>query len=137
MASYGGYETVRELSRSGFAAVYTARAVKGDKGEKYAVKVFQAGDAVFDQERLTSETRLLLESARGQQELTTRNAQHWAPIHEIGTTDEGAYYVTDFFPRSLQQLIYGRIKLPAAALHAIVDSIVKGLLELKHIGNRR
>ncbi|MCK5272075.1 MAG: hypothetical protein KAJ52_05840, partial [Sedimentisphaerales bacterium] len=136
MASYGNYETVRELSRSGFAAVYTACAIKGDKSEKYAVKVFQSGDVVFDQERLTSETELLLESARGQQKLTASNAQHWAPIHEIGSTDEGAYYVTDYFPRSIQQLIYGRIKLPAATLHAIVDSIVKGLLELKHIANR-
>ncbi|MCK5269813.1 MAG: SUMF1/EgtB/PvdO family nonheme iron enzyme [Sedimentisphaerales bacterium] len=136
MTSYGGYETVREISRSGFAAVYTACAIKGDKSEKYAVKVFQSGDAVFDQKRLNSETELLLESAREQQKLTTSNAQHWAPIHEIGSTDKEAYYVTDYFPRSLQQLIYGRIKLPAATLHAIVDSIVKGLLELKHIANR-
>jgi len=131
MTAFGSYETVREISRSGFSTVFSARATRGDTADKYAVKVFQPIAGAADKTSLQSESQLFLEAAGIQQKLATHSAGYWAPIHETGTTSDGDFYVTDYFPRSLQQLIYGRVKLPGAALHTIIDSVVKALLELK------
>ena len=63
--------------------------------------------------------------------LAARGAKYWAPVHELRTTDEGAYYVSDYYPLTARKLVETNTELSAKPLHAVVGSVVKGLLELR------
>ncbi|HUW19629.1 MAG TPA: SUMF1/EgtB/PvdO family nonheme iron enzyme [Sedimentisphaerales bacterium] len=130
MASFGRYETVRELHRTGFTVVYSGRDAAG-QAEEFAIKAFQPSLLLLAEERVKAESELFLSSARAQQKVASGERKHWAPVHECGLTDEGAFYVSDQYSRSLQQLIDVRIRLDAWALHAVIESVVRGLIELK------
>ncbi|MBN1764499.1 MAG: hypothetical protein JW860_04515, partial [Sedimentisphaerales bacterium] len=136
MAKFGRYESVREISRSGFSTVYSARLAGISIEENFAVKVLLPGIRDTDSAKQTSQADSFLESARVQQKICENTPQFWAPIHETGTSDEGTFYVTDFYPRSVQQLIYGRVRLPEYTLHAVVNAVIQGLLALKRQANR-
>jgi hypothetical protein len=135
MASYGGYETVRELYRSGLASSFSARKA-GETAERYAVKLYQplVADAMAD--RLQAEIDCFLDGARLQQKVASSGAQHWSGVREIGPVEGGAFYVGDYHGRSVQQLITGRVKLSGAGLYQLVRAIVQGLAELKKACNR-
>ncbi|MDT8303296.1 MAG: SUMF1/EgtB/PvdO family nonheme iron enzyme, partial [Sedimentisphaerales bacterium] len=134
MASFGRYETVRELHRSGFTVLYSGRA-KADSEENFAIKVFQPSAFLLETEKVQTESDLFLNSAQVQQK-TAGGAEHWAPIHECNSIHDGAFYTTNKYDRSLQQLIDVRIKLSAQALCEIVESVAKGLVELKQACGR-
>jgi formylglycine-generating enzyme required for sulfatase activity len=83
-----------------------------------------------------AESDLFLNSAHIQQKTAAGGALHWAPIHECSSITGGAFYTTDQYDRSLQQLIDVRIKLSAQALREIVESATRGLIELKQTCGR-
>ncbi|MHC4528828.1 MAG: hypothetical protein ACYS29_13215, partial [Planctomycetota bacterium] len=135
MAAFGRYQTVRELHRTGYTTVYSACDQASDE-ETFAVKLYQPSALLQEREQAKTEIAMFLNSARIQQEVAAGGAQHWAPIYEHGLTSEGAFYVTDRYDRSLQQLIDGRLRISTQSLHAIVEAIAQGLVELKNARGR-
>ena len=135
MTVFGRYETVRELHRSGFTVLYSGRAA-ADPAEKFAVKLFQPSPLLLETGQVKAESELFLSSARIQQKTAASGAQYWAPVYECGSIPDGAFYVTDKYDRSLQQLIDVRVALTAQALCEIVESVAKGLVELKRACGR-
>jgi len=128
MARFGRFESVRELHRTGLTIVYTGREV-GHPEEKFALKVLQPSSLFLIEDVVQTESDRFIESARLQQKLG--QSQYWARIYDCGSTPEETFYATDRYDRSLQQLIEGKIRLSGPILHTIVESITKGLLELK------
>jgi formylglycine-generating enzyme required for sulfatase activity len=135
MASYGGYETVRELYRSGLASSFSAHRA-GEAAERYTVKLYQPLVADDMSDRLQAEIDCFLDGARVQQKVASSGAQHWSAVHEVGTVEGGAFYIGDYHGRSVQQLITGRVKLSGAGLYQLIQAVVQGLSELKKACNR-
>jgi hypothetical protein len=123
--NFGGYEIVREISRSPLGLTGTARG-PGAKGEVFFVHV-QYLDPIANrgEERLVVEA--FLEKARIQQQAA---GEHWAKIHAVGEVDEGAFVVTDLYPRSAQSLINGRTRLSGRDLQRVAIGMLDGLNEL-------
>jgi len=136
MAVYGNYQTVGTLYTLGLTTVWTARhrEAEPDDLEQFVVKVFHpvdiGGGEVAEREALEA----FLDAARVQANVAAQPDAHWAPIRESGTADGEAYYVTDYFPHSALDLM--RVSLDARALHAVIESVVKGLLELRESAGR-
>ena len=141
MSSFGSYEVVEELHRTPFGYVCTARRAgnggNGHQGE-FVIKVFEAPDTDGDglPGPIVNGTEHFVGRARLQQKLSERPTRHWAPIHELGEVGDKPFYVTDYYPRSAQKLILGRVNLGPAALHEIMDSVVRGLRELQQVCNQ-
>ncbi len=130
MASFGRYQTVRELHRGGFTVLYSGRTAENPEA-KYVIKVFQPSTFLLETEQVKVESDLFLNSAQVQQKTAVSGAQYWAPIHKFGSIPDGAFFATDKYDRSLQQLIDSNIALSTQALHKIIESVTKGLIELK------
>lgn len=130
MTRFGRYVTVHELRRTGLTVVYSGRDDKSPD-EKFAIKVLEPSVLFADKEREKIGSNQFLNSARLQQKVVAGGSQHWAPIHEYGLSPGGTFYVTDKYERSLQELIDGHIELGAKGLHAIIEPIAEGLIELK------
>jgi hypothetical protein len=94
MAKFGPYETLSELSPSGGTRVFIAR--RADAGEKrFVVKERVAVDD------LTGERdQGAIDDFLKQIEIQKRGGAGWAPIHESGVSEVGAYYVTDLYATS-------------------------------------
>ncbi|MHC4655035.1 MAG: hypothetical protein ACYTDW_10245, partial [Planctomycetota bacterium] len=135
MATFGRFETVREIHRTGYTTVYSARAPEST-AEQFVIKVFQPPALLLEEGQAKTEIDLFIKSTGLQQKVVARGAQHWAPIHQHGTNPEGAFYVTEKYEHSLQKLINVRLKLNSKILIAIVESVAKGLMELKESGRR-
>lgn len=136
MASYGGYETVRELYRSGLASTFSARKT-GESGESRTVKLYQpflAGDDMA--ERIESEVASFVDGARTQQKVAGSGARYWSAVHDVAKVPGGAFAIGDYHRRSAQQLIAGRVKLSPGGLYRLVRAVVEGLAELKKTCNR-
>ena len=130
MATFGRFEAVREIHRTGYTTVYTGRA-SDSTVEKFAIKVFQPPALLLEGGQAKTEIDLFLKSTEAQQKAAAGGAQHWAPVHQFGSSPEEAFYVTDKYEHSLQQLIDIRLKLSSKVLSDIVESVAKGLMELK------
>jgi formylglycine-generating enzyme required for sulfatase activity len=130
MATFGRFETVREIHRTGYTTVYTAR-VPENAVEKFAVKVFQPPALLLEGGQAKTEIDLFLKSTKTQQKAAAGDARHWAPVHQHGSSPRGAFYVTEKYEHSLQQLIDIRLKLSNNVLITFLESVAKGLMELK------
>ncbi|MHC4642468.1 MAG: formylglycine-generating enzyme family protein, partial [Planctomycetota bacterium] len=130
MATFGRFETVREIHRTGYTTVYTGRSPEST-AEQFAIKVFQPPSLLLEAGQAKSEIDLFLKGIESQQKIAAGDAQHWAPVHQHGSSPGGAFYVTEKYERSLQQLIDVRLKLSSKVLSTIVESVAKGLMELK------
>ncbi|MHC4097848.1 MAG: hypothetical protein ACYSU3_17535 [Planctomycetota bacterium] len=130
MATFGRFETVREIHRTGYTTVYTGRSSEST-AEKFAIKVFQPPALLLEGGQAKTEIDLFLKGTEAQQKAAAGDAQHWAPIHQHGSSPGGAFYVTDKYEHSLQQFLDIRLKLNSNILLAIVESVAKGLMELK------
>ena len=130
MATFGRFETVREIHRTGYTTVYTGRSPEST-AEQFAIKVFQPPSLLLEAGQAKTEIDLFLKGIEAQQKVAAGDAQHWAPVHEHGSSPGSAFYVTEKYERSLQQLIEVRLKLSSKVLSTIVESVAKGLMELK------
>lgn len=141
MSTFGSYEVLEELHRTPFGYVCSARRAgaggNGHHGE-FVIKVFEAPDTDGDglPGPILQGTDHFVGRARVQQKLTLQRSLHWAQIHELGDSGDSPFYVTDYYPRSAQKLILGRVNLGPAALHEIIDSVVRGLRELRQVCNQ-
>src|SRR5678815_4277935 len=138
--TFGKYEVVTELYSTPEGSVYSARPVgsrrPGDAasarpGEsapvpasrgprelrevRYAVKVYNPTG--LDMDELFWESQSFLERARLQQRTADAGNGNWAPVHEMGTSPAGAYYVTDFHPLSVAGLVAGRAEVGPGVLY--------------------
>lgn len=130
MSTFGRYETVREIHRTGYTTVYTGRSPESTE-EQFAIKVFQPPSLLLEAGQAKTEIDLFLKGIEAQQKAATGDAQHWAPVHQHGSSPGGAFYVTDKYEHSLQQFLDIRLKINSNILLAIVESVAKGLMELK------
>ncbi len=137
MERVGQYLIVRQLSIRAYGSVYLARRQEDtDQQGKYLIKVFNPTGAVAEEVAISPQVQGALERAALQQKVAQGGAAHWAPIFEHGICDEGAYYVSLFYPSSIRRLIEGRVHLQPASLRLIALGIVDGLMELKAAANR-
>ncbi len=137
MSRFGGFETDREIFRSGLAALWSARRADAPSDEPalYGVKELRPLDSLPADEA-DAAIELFLEAAQVQQRVAATGAEHWAPIEEFGRCENGAYYVSRHYHRSLSQLVASRVRFSATALAAIVGAVVQGLRELRDACDR-
>ncbi len=135
MAKFGQYETGRPLYRTGFNAVYLWQ--PGEKGtRRRIIKAYQPSVRVRNERVAAAQSRAFVDSAGTQQKASREDARHWAPIHECGVSPEGAFYVTDYYDLSAQELVDGRVNVGTAGLYHLVRSVTQGLLALKRACGR-
>jgi hypothetical protein len=126
MANYGGYEIVKELSRSPLGLRAVVRA-PGKGGQQHLLRVcFLDPIAERGQERYIVES--FLEQVRVEQQAAS---EHWLEIETVGETDEGAFAVSEWFPRTALSLIEGKSRLDAASLKQVMLGVVGGLIALR------
>src|SRR3954465_16050560 len=101
MATFAEYEILEELHRGPLGSVLRGR-LPGE-AEDFAIKVFDP--AMMGLLEADSATQTFLDRVAMQKLLASRGARHWAPIHELNATDDGAFYVTDYYPLTAQKLI--------------------------------
>ena len=138
VTSFGGYELGRKLHEGALATVWEAWPPGVQRGwpRRVVVKSAASQDLFFDRTEADKYAQSFLDAARAQYRVFKGGAEHWAPIHQFASTEEGTFYVTDYYEHSVKQLAYGRVRLSGPALHHILASVVKGLLELKEICGR-
>lgn len=141
MALFGSFETEREVYSDPIYTVYGAKR-SGETKADYAVKVFSIQRVGFDEDTSTELAPLLLdiESARLQCiELQSRGAgasKCIAPVFDKGQDERGVWYVTWFYPRSVNKLIIGKVALTRDALHHLIRAIAQGALDFKQTCGR-
>lgn len=132
MNQWGSYESVKELAQSGLGFLWSARPTNAVvQGESYIIKTTEGLAILGDPERLDRESALFLESAKAQTKVVDSGASHWVKLHEFGKTDAGAFYVADFYARSVQKIVARGIRLDARSLSTVAHAVVDGLLELR------
>ncbi len=138
MPVFGKYQTTRELYRVGGRVLYAARRQDGSGAGRFAVKAQEPGAAFWDEEGQRAGAQALIQAARLQQQVVASGAPHWAPIHDYGSTagGQGAYYVTDYYPRSVENLVSGRVRVDGRDLYFLLDSVLQGLRELSRACDR-
>src|SRR5258708_9900309 len=137
MASYGSFETSREVA-SGHGSVVYAAARAGESGSAYAVKVFalhgQMDEDAESHETLAALVEDLTRSLTNlvtQQKAAAESSRNIAPIFEFGNEGESALYVTPLYPRSVHKIIEGRVAPRYEAFLQIINSLLPGAPHLK------
>ncbi len=142
MASYGSFETDREVASGHGSVIYSAHKA-GETGSSYAVKTFSLErDIGADQESHEALAPLLEGLARSFTEHVTlqktaaESSKNLAPIFEFGNDGESAWYVTRLYPRTVRKVIEGRVALSYEAFYHVIRSVVAGVQDLKRICGR-
>ena len=135
MDRVGRYEILDELYRTAFGRVCTARPIAAPPeggAVELVIKIHElhAAAGQVAGEQAPELAGQFLERARLQQRLGQANGQHWASVHDLGREGDKPFYVTDYFPRTAQKLITGRVVLPAGSLYEIVSAVAAGLRQL-------
>lgn len=124
--NFGGYEIVREVSRSPLGLSATARGPDGGP-EAYFVQV-QYFDPIASRGEERYVVEAFLERARIQRLV---EGGHWATIHAVGEIGEGAFAVSELFPRTAQALIDGRTRLASVDIQRVMLGAIDALAELR------
>ena len=141
MASFGSFEIEREVYSDAIYTVYSARK-PGDPESQYAIKVFSIQRASFEAEIAADLESLLGDIERSRVsaiEVQKKGAAASAfitPVFESGYDERGVWYVTRFYPRSINKIISGRVALTRDALEHLLRSIAQGALDLKRVCGR-
>lgn len=133
MSKIGQYQVVDVVSMTAGGTVSTVR-MPQRSGVLFALK--QLKSVHTDPDEPQWDSQLFLDRARVQKSVVAAGGRYWLPIHDMGTTKEGAWVVYDYYPLTAQKLIDGRMQLGAPQLHQIVQSVVKGLVELQQARGR-
>lgn len=141
MPNFGRFETVDELYRTPFGCVWKAHCVDDNGSRRARDYVIKAYDPPPLQAEVSGGAeakgwKAFQERAQVQKRLSDAGAWHWAAIHELSIADGKPFYVTDYYPRTAQRLIAGRVILDPAALHEIISSVADGLRELREVCNQ-
>lgn len=141
MASFGSFETEREVYSGPTYTVYSARKA-GDPKTDYAVKVFSVHHIGLEPESAAQVEPLLSDIERACvdriaiQQKAAGTSKFIAPIFETGRDERGVWYATTYYPRSVNKIISGRVALNREALQHIIWSIAQGALDLKRACGR-
>jgi len=133
MTRFGKYVVADVVCLTVHGGIFTARR-GGDGRPTFAVKQYNSPKADPDEPHWDCQN--FLDRARVQKSVIASGGRYWAPIHDMGLTAEGAWYVTDYHPLSADKLIDGKIELTSVQLHHIVDSVMRGLVELQEVRRR-
>src|SRR5947207_712942 len=142
MATFGSFETEREIYSDAIYTVYAATK-PGDAKSEYAVKLFHTQRG-FEAEIPTELGGLLnpqdverscIESI-GVQERGAAASAFIAPVLESGHDERGVWYATKFYHWSVNKIISGRVALTQDALTHIIRSIIQGALDLQRTCGR-
>jgi len=136
MAIFGRFETVHELARGRLCTVLEAKQTGGDGEVCFVVKVLHPAIGALSNTVSEAAVKRFLDQAQVQQKVAQGGGKQWAPIHELGQAEEGAFYVTDRYARSVRRQILGQVKLDELGLHPIVKCVVTGLIGLQEMGGR-
>lgn len=135
MGRYADFETTRDLYRGLLTTVSVANRA-GGPDEAFVVKVYDPGGAVADKAGVERESELFLERAEAMDAMTREGARYWLAVHGFGRTEGGAFYVADRCPRTVEQLINGRVKLDGPGMLNVLGSVWEGLRELQRVKGR-
>lgn len=141
MPRFGEFETVgapAEVTheRDFVTTIWQARKVGGGENRLFAIKVYSPkqsstqGDGAAHAER----QRAFLEGARQLQEAGAAGEEsRLCPIHDVGLSEEGVWYATDFYRRgSLKTWISRLGEIDSDSLKHVLYEVVSGCLSLKH-----
>ncbi|HXE56124.1 MAG TPA: hypothetical protein VN541_24070, partial [Tepidisphaeraceae bacterium] len=139
--TFGKYVVVDVVSQGARGSLSTARPVGGGAGgagaagyATFAVKQFKLPQVDPDEPHW--ESQHFLDRARVQRSVVASGGRYWVAIHDMGMTEGGAWVVMDYLPLSAQKVIASRMELHVSELHHIVDSVVRGLVELQQVRRR-
>jgi hypothetical protein len=137
MASFGSFETDREVYSEPSYTVFSAKKAGDPKAEEYAIKVFSlhqlelGAETTTDLEPLVSDLERACVNRIAVQQKAASASAYVSPILETGKDDRGVWYATKFYPRSVNKIISGRVALNREALHHIIHCIAQGALDFK------
>lgn len=137
---FGKYRVVREISQAGASTIYAARP-EASADATVAIKVLRVPDFLSPAEARRRIEAFLARAAsykRIVEALASNRKNHWASIYdEPASLPDGAFYVTDLFPRSADALADAR-RPPVAVmeLFEVVRQVCQGLGELESIAGR-
>ena len=146
MPVFGEYETIGEPvsiteTHGHLSTIWRVRKSGSQDRQIYALKCFSPRrrevPAQETEDTLEADRSLeFLEAVKQVKKAQSEGGRCLVPIHAFGPSDEGAWYVTDFFSRgSLKNWIEKKGRVDDAALRRIVHSIAAGCLALKrHCG---
>ncbi|HEX4263452.1 MAG TPA: tetratricopeptide repeat protein [Verrucomicrobiae bacterium] len=141
MPTFGDYTTIGEPvavveERGHVSSVWQARLSGASDGRLYAIKAYsprrRASKEGESTEVLENDRRL--EFIAGIKELKkaqTDSGGCLAPVHAFGMAPEGAWFATDFYPRSLKSWINLRVRVDVPALRHLMASVAASCLALK------
>src|SRR5262249_42997884 len=121
--------------------VYSARK-SGEAKADYAIKVFAIPRTEVDPESEKQLDPLLTDFERASrdrielQKQASAESQHVSPVFETGEDENGIWYATRFYPRSINKILSGRVALTRDAFEHIVRSVVQGAVDFKRICGR-
>jgi hypothetical protein len=133
MRTFGSFEAVRELARTGLGQVHAAQKV-GETDAKYAVKVLDFGTMSFfaDDDTLTTRMALFLESAEVQ-----RNAgAGWVQVHQAVSSSDIAYVAMDQMALSVGRLVEGRSRVDGNVLVSVATGVCDALEAIRGASKR-
>ena len=144
MPVFGDYEAIGEPvavtnERDYVSTIWQAQKTGAQDSTLYAIKSFaphRTSDATPTSDNLKHDSSLLfLDGAKQFQKARAEGGRHLIPIHGLGLCEDGSWYATDYYPRSLKTWISLRGRVDGAVLQHIVGSIVGGCLGLKKSRN--
>jgi hypothetical protein len=142
MASFGSFETDREIYSEPSYTVFSARKSGDPKSDSYAIKIFSlqqldlGAEAAAELEPLVTDLERLCVNRIAVQQQAAAASKYVSPILESGKDERGVWYATKFFPRSVNKIISGRVALNQEALHHIIQCVAQGALDFKRICGR-
>ena len=141
MASFGSFETEREVYADPIYTVYSATRT-GDPKSEYAIKVFSLHRTPLETGSAETLEPLLddIDNSRSDairvQAKGASASKFVAPVLLTGQDERGVWYATKFYARSVNRIISGKVALSRDALHHIIRSIGNGALDLKRACGR-
>jgi len=143
MATFGKFETVRELSSFHGADVYVARQNGESPPRDYVVKVFALNHSFGDDEQTKTDLQPLVSDLNrtftqriSVQKMAAANSPRVAPIIDSGSDNQGPWYATRFYPRTLQKMILGKVNLSPDCILHIIRAVTEGAIALRMAGGR-
>lgn len=141
MASFGSFETDREIDSGPSHTIYSARKA-GEARPDYLVKVFHIlpgdalGEGAAELDSLLADLQRASLQRVALQEQAAAASPFIAPVIESGQDDRGVWYATHLQPRSVGKIISGRVALNRNALHHILLATASGALAFKQACGR-
>lgn len=133
MPVFGQYQTEGDADRSGLVLLWLARRVGEEGPPRYTIAVLPALDD-FGEPRPAHQTDAFLDTYRAQKTAAEAGGPDGgavARIHDLGVAPDGAYAVSDAYPRTVQKLAVGRVRLDGAGLRRIASGVLAAVKQFE------